>query len=175
MDAPRFSTIGNDYQSERGFQSQSDSLSRLLEQLIGLVRRQYLIIIIIIAFTMALGVVYLMKTPPIYTAHAKLMIDSGKARAAQQQALPGTYYPVDFAEILTQVEILKSDSVGLNVVKDQQLTKNPAFVGGARSPDARSESELTRRRWALYWLNEPSHASVKPMYSISAIRRSTQI
>src|SRR5262249_38504788 len=91
-----------------------------------------------------LGVVHLKTTPPIYTAHAKLMIDSGKARAAQQQALPGTYIPIDFAEILTQVEVLKSDNIGLSVIKDQQLTKNPAFVGGAGSPDARSESELTR-------------------------------
>ena len=81
MDAPRLSPIQNDYQTERGFQGQSDVLSHLLEQLIGLVRRQYLLIIVIIAFTMALGVVYLMTTPAIYTAHAKLMIDSGKARA----------------------------------------------------------------------------------------------
>ena len=43
-----------------GFRSQSDSLSRLLEQLIGLVRRQFLLIVVIIAFTTAIGVVYLM-------------------------------------------------------------------------------------------------------------------
>ena len=143
MDAPRVSPITTDYQAERGFQGQSGGLSQLLEQFIGLVRRQYLIIIIITAFTMALGVAYLMTTPPIYTAHAKLVIDSGKARTTQL-AVPGIYFPVDFAEIATQVEIAKSDSLGLNVVKDQHLTNNPAFVGGTGSPDARSESELTR-------------------------------
>ena len=165
MDAPRLSPIQNDYQSERGFQGQPDSLSQLLDQFIGLVRRQYLLIVVIIAFTMALGVGYLMTTPAIYTAHAKLVIDSGKARATQQQQMPGTYFPIDFTEIATQVEILKSDNIGLTVVKDQHLTENPAFVGGTGkgllqgvfakvtglfgsgtvSPsDARSESELTR-------------------------------
>ena len=46
--------------------------------------------------------------------------------------MPGIYYPVDFAEIATQVEIAKSDGLGLNVVKDQHLTDNPAFVGRDR-------------------------------------------
>jgi polysaccharide biosynthesis transport protein len=143
MDAPRVSPFANEYQTERGFQGQSGTLAQNLERFIGLIRRQCLTIIIIAACTMGLGVVYLLKTPPIYTAHARLVIDSGKARMAQM-AMPGMYIPVDFAEIATQVEIAKSDSLGLIVVKDQHLSNNPAFVGGARSPDPRSESELTR-------------------------------
>ena len=132
MDAPRLSPIQNDYQTERGFQAQSDSLSRLLEQLIGLVRRQFLLIVGIIAFTMAIGVVYLKTTPAIYTAHAKLMIDSSKARALQQQmqVTPFIMIPTNITEIMTQVEVLKSDNIGLAVIKNQHLTENPAFVGG---------------------------------------------
>src|ERR1039458_7941048 len=130
MDAPRLSPIQDDYQTERGFQRQSDSLARLLQQLTDLVRRQYLLIVVIIAFTMALGVVYLMITPPIYTAHAKLIMDSGKVRALQQQIVPGYYMPDNTAEAMTQLEILKSDSIGSTIVKNQKLTENPAFVGG---------------------------------------------
>ena len=116
--------------AEPGFQSQSEALSRLLERLTGLVRRQYLLIVIIIAFTTAIGGVYLMTTPAVYSAHAKLLIDSGKVRAAQQQMVPyNTYVPVDFSEIMTQVEVLKSDNIALSVIKNLHLTENPAFVG----------------------------------------------
>src|SRR6516165_232838 len=112
MDVRRLSTIQSDYQTEP-FQSQSEALSRLLERLTGLIRRQYLLIIIIVAFTTAIGGVYLMTTPAVYSAHAKLLIDSGKIRAMQQQMVPyNMYVPVDFSEVLTQVEVLKSDGIG---------------------------------------------------------------
>jgi len=166
MDAPRFSPIQNDYQTRPGFPGQSNSLSQQLEQLFGLIRRQHLLIIVIIASTMAFGFIYLKTTPPTYSAHAKLIIDSSKVRALQQQVMPGAYLPMfDIAEILTQVEILQSDSVGLTVIKNQHLLENTAFVGGsgegplhavfakitglfgsgtAKVPDTRSESQLTR-------------------------------
>ena len=55
MDAPRFSPIQNDNQTRPGFPGQSNSLSQQLEQLFGLIRRQHLLIVVIIASTMALG------------------------------------------------------------------------------------------------------------------------
>jgi succinoglycan biosynthesis transport protein ExoP len=165
MDVRRLSTIQGDYQTE-SFQSQSEALSRLLDRLTGLVRRQYLLIIIIAAFTTAIGGVYLMTTPAVYSAHAQLMIDSSKMRAVQQQMVPyNTFVPVDFSEIMTQVEVLKSDSIALTVIKNLHLTENPAFVGrteqgllqapferlkslfgavAVQPPDVRSESDLTR-------------------------------
>ena len=160
MDAPRFSTIPNGPLTEPGFQNETGSLSRQLEQLVGLIRRQYLIIAAVTALAIALGVVSLMTTPPTYTANAKLIIDNSKVRAVQQQALP-YYIPIDDTQVMTQVEVLKSASIALSVVKGQHLTNNPAFVGGtgggrlqwvkdlfgfgsAKLPDTRSESELTR-------------------------------
>ena len=85
MDAPRYSPVQNDYQTRPGFPGQSNSLSQQLEQLFGLIRRQHLLIIVIIASTMAFGFIYLKTTPPTYSAHAKLIIDSSKVRALQQQ------------------------------------------------------------------------------------------
>ena len=76
MDVSRYSTIPNGQQTDAEFQSATGSLSRQLEQLVSLVRRQYLIIIVVAALTTALGVVYLVTTPPTYTANAKLIIDS---------------------------------------------------------------------------------------------------
>ena len=44
--------------------------------------------------------------------------------------MPGSYVPIDITEVMTQVEILKSDNIALAVIKAQHLTENPAFVGG---------------------------------------------
>src|SRR3974377_1627776 len=131
MEAPRFSPIQNGYQTETGFQGQSESLSRLLEQLFGLIRRQLLLIVSLTVLAIAVGVVYLMTTPPVYTAHAKLLIDTNKTRALQQQAGPIIYFQTMYLpSIMTQVEVLKSDGISLAVVKNQHLTEDPHFVGG---------------------------------------------
>ena len=130
MDAPRLSPIQDEYQPGRGFQDQSNSLSGLLDRLIGLVRRQFPLLVVIIPFTMALGVVYLMTTPATYMAHAKLLIDSSRVRAAQQRQVGFVDIPIDTTEVETQVEVLKSDNLGMSVINELHLTENPAFVGG---------------------------------------------
>jgi succinoglycan biosynthesis transport protein ExoP len=166
MDVRRLSTIPGDFQAEPGFQSQSEALSRLLERLTGIIRRQYLLIVSIIAFATAIGGVYLMATPAVYSAHARLLIDSGTVRTVQQQMVSSnTYVPIDYSAIMTQVEVLKSDSIALTVIKNLHLAENPAFVGrteqgllqvlfgrltnlfgtaAVEPPDIRSEAELTR-------------------------------
>jgi succinoglycan biosynthesis transport protein ExoP len=171
MDAPLISPNRNDDQVEPELRIRSDSLSlsRRLEWLIGFGRRQYLLIVVVAALTIALGVVHLMNTPPIYTAHAKLVIDSNKVRAMRQQLGPSNfiYLPFDVTEIMTQVELLKSDSLASKVIKSQHLINNPAFVGGrgtrkgslqtvlarvegffgfvtVKLPDTRSVTQLTR-------------------------------
>ena len=37
--------------------------------------------------------------------------------------------PIDTAQVETQVEILKSENIGLSVIKDLKLTEDPEFVG----------------------------------------------
>src|SRR3974390_2950518 len=162
MEAPRFATHQSGYQTETGLQTQSDSLSRLLDQLFGLLRRQYLLIISVALLVVALGGVYLFTTPPVYTSHAKILIDTNKTRAIQQQTGPIIYFQtMDLASIMTQVELLKSDGIALAVVKGQHLAEDPAFVGGGelgilgrvsaslfgkaeKLRDTRSETERTR-------------------------------
>jgi len=160
--APRFATDQNAYQTETGLQTQSDSLSRLLDQLFGLLRRQYLLIISVALLAVALGAVYLLTTPPVYTSHAKIVIDTNKTRALQQQTGPIIYFQtMDISSIMTQVELLKSDGIALAVVKGQRLAEDPTFVGGGelgifgrvsaslfgrseKLPDTRSETERTQ-------------------------------
>lgn len=136
-------------------------LSDIFEQLAGFIRRQFPIFVFIIACSVALGAVYLMTTPPSFTAHAMLLIDSGKLRVLQQQDNPLGDAPIDTAQVETQVEILKSENIGLSVVKELKLPDDPEFAGtGAgllgrvlalfSSSKPQSDTESTRRVLAAF-------------------------
>jgi polysaccharide biosynthesis transport protein len=84
-----------------------------------------------------------------------LLIDTSNVRILQQQVPLGDV-PIDTAQVETQVEILKSENIGLSVIKDLKLTEDPEFVasGGGlvgrilglfASPKAQSETGLTRQ------------------------------
>jgi polysaccharide biosynthesis transport protein len=106
----------------------NDRVSELLDQCIGFLRRQYLVVIIVTLCSVSLGLVYLFTTPPLYTAKAMVLIDSSKVRVLQpqQQALGDA--PLDTAQVETQVEILKSDTFAASVVKDLRLAEDREFV-----------------------------------------------
>jgi polysaccharide biosynthesis transport protein len=103
--------------------------SEYIEQLTGFVRRQFPIFIFVTACCLALGFVYLLTTPPNYTAHAMLLIDSSKLRFLQEQQSPVADVPIDAAQVETQVEILKSQNIGSSVVKEMKLADDPEFAG----------------------------------------------
>jgi succinoglycan biosynthesis transport protein ExoP len=159
MDAPlNFNKNNNGVRFERdGFENPDDSVSfsEMLEQLTGFVRRQFPIFIFVVACTFAVGLVYLITTPPRYTSHAMLLIDSSKLRVLQHDAPMGDI-PIDTAQVETQVEILKSENIGLSVIKDLKLTDDPEFAGSGggllgnildflTAPKVRSDTDLTRQ------------------------------
>jgi succinoglycan biosynthesis transport protein ExoP len=128
MDAPSITPTAAETLEERHPLDNSASIAELIEKLRGFVSRQFPIFIFITGCALALGLLYLVTTPARYTAHAMLMIDSSKLRILQQQAPIGDI-PIDTAQVETQVELLKSENVGLSVVKDLHLTEDPEFVG----------------------------------------------
>jgi len=164
----------NHGQTDHQTQFNSISTRELVDQLIGFVRRQYPIIVLISACAIALSLVYLFTAPKLYTAHAMLMIDTTKVRILQQQQqIVGGDLPLDTAQVETQIELLKSEAIGLSVIKDSKLTDNPEFVDsqtgfigavfglisrpvfseGSSSRSMASESELTRKALARFLAN----------------------
>ena len=149
---------GDRFQSEES--EDSISLSDLAEQIAGFVRRQLPIFVFVLSCAIALGLVYLFTTPASFTSHAMLLIDSSKLRILQQEAPLGDI-PIDTAQVETQVEILKSENIGLSVVKDLKLTDDPELTGSGggligrilglfASPTAQSETRLTRQALATF-------------------------
>ncbi len=93
---------------------------------IGFLRRRYLSIFGFLFLSLAIAGVYLLVAPPSFTASATMMID-----ARRSQSLQSIYpdAPTDAAWIESQIGILKSENVALNVVKQLHLAEEPEFNG----------------------------------------------
>jgi polysaccharide biosynthesis transport protein len=118
--------------------SATASISFLVEQLTGFVRRQFQVFIIVPIGAIVLGLLYLLVTPPQYSATASLLIDSHKLSVLQNLLQPAGEMPLDTAQVESQVEILRSDSIGLAVIRELNLTENPEFAtpsGDVAKPD----------------------------------------
>jgi|SRR3981081_4232337 succinoglycan biosynthesis transport protein ExoP len=79
---------GLDYNDAGEEASAPASMSALIDQLTGLVRRQYLVLLIGPAAAVVLGLAYLLITPAQYTATTTLLIDSSALRVLQNQLQP---------------------------------------------------------------------------------------
>src|SRR5579872_1114376 len=147
------------FQPDTGAIVESVSISELVEQVTGFVRRQFPIFLFIIACAISLGLAYLFTTPARYTAHAMLLIDSSRVRMLQTQQATLGEVPLDTAQVETQVEVLKSENIGLAVIKDLHLADDPEFIGtgggligavfrlmssSSGQSETKSESELSR-------------------------------
>src|SRR4051812_25254234 len=108
-----------------GREEASSSMSALIDQLSGLARRQYRVILIVPAVAIAIGLLYLLVTPSQYTATATLLIDSSTLRVLQNQLQPQGDIPLDTLQVGSQVEILASRKLGLDVVRSLKLADDP--------------------------------------------------
>ena len=58
-----------------------------------------------------------------------MLIDTKKVQLFQQQSMFSDM-PIDASTVESQVEILKSETIALAVIKQLHLTDDPEFVGG---------------------------------------------
>jgi len=138
---------------------QGSTLADVFESLVGVVRRQFPVILITFGIASFLALAYCLTTPPSYTATATMLIDMRKSQMFQQQPIL-TDATADAGLVQTQVEVLKSQNISLAVIKSLHLTDDDEFVGHGSGlfgvmlnavaslfdeKDARSEAALTRR------------------------------
>lgn len=103
---------------------------RAFESINGIIRRHFRLFLILITSSIMLALLYLFTTPPSFTAHGTMVIDTRKVQVLQQQSVLGEA-TVDLGMVHTQIEILKSPNISLSVIKDLRLTEDPEFVGGS--------------------------------------------
>jgi succinoglycan biosynthesis transport protein ExoP len=97
----------------------------------GLLQRQWILILGTTAVFLTIAIIYLIVTPPVFSARAIMIIDAKKEPSFQQQTAQYEA-PIDTSFVSSQVEILKSDNIASAVIKKLNLTNSPEF-GGDRS------------------------------------------
>lgn len=125
MGLHEFANISVGSHSERKGDSEKEYLSFL--DVFAFLRRNTLVIG---AFTLAgitLGGVYLVKAQPIYQATTRLVMDPEQGRVISQDVSSGTVI-IEAAEIASQVEIVKSEAIALDVIRRLDLVNDPELV-----------------------------------------------
>lgn len=105
------------------------SISDAILALKGLVSRQLPLMIVVFLACVSLAFLHVITAQRMYTSTASLIIDSRKINLMQQQSSAGSDAPIESAMIDSQVEIIKSDTIALSVIKDLRLVDEPEFTG----------------------------------------------
>jgi len=106
-------------------------IGQIVEYALGLLRRQYGVIIFSIVLTVAAAGIYLKTATPTYTGQVKILLINQKAAFVQQQSLV-TEAPIDSVQIETQLQILKSKAVAASVIQKLRLYDDPDFKPAPR-------------------------------------------
>lgn len=97
-----------------------------IETALATIRRQWRIVLAAIAVAGAIGLTYTVTAVPIYSATATLLIDRNNSQIVQQLSAIGGVIE-DEASILSQVEVLQSETIGLAVIDNLNLVENEEF------------------------------------------------
>ena len=130
----------------------SGGVAALINLALGLLRRQYLLIILTAVFALTSCIIYLRITPPTYTGRVQVLLANPRGtQFVQQQSILSE--PVfDFNQIETQLQVLKSSSLATSVIMQLDLVNDPDFSGSGPSI-----SSLWRG--APTWSSSPSDQS----------------
>jgi succinoglycan biosynthesis transport protein ExoP len=115
---------------------------------LGLVRRQFRVILICLILAVSVGALYLLVTPPTYTAGATMLLDSRKGGIQQKSVLGDATIDVD-----SQIGVLtvERDKIGLLVAQKLELGKNPEVF----KPDDGILSRFPANIFGLFQADDP--------------------
>jgi len=136
-------------------QIQSDdtaSFEHTVSVALGLISRQYPVMIITVLLCLGMAGVYLLTAPKRYTGTAVLLMDSRKMQGLQTQVGASGDIPIDTAMVDSQVEVLKSETIASAVIKDLRLLDSPQFM----REDAGLLSGVTQLFASLFPEEKPS-------------------
>jgi polysaccharide biosynthesis transport protein len=113
-------------------QAEEGGLGQIVGFALGLLRRQYAVIIFTTALALSASAIYLRITPPTYTGDVKVLFENPKAQFVQQQSLLAEAQ-FDNAQLETQLQILKSRAIATSVINQLKLADDPDFKASGRS------------------------------------------
>ena len=143
-----------------------------------IIREQWPVIGAVAAAVVFLALLYVLTARPYYTATTGILIDTHKNQLLQNQQIVGDQL-IDSGMIDSQVEVIKSESVALAVIRDLKLTEEPEFVRPDSSmlgvivsllsggDDAQSQNQLERKA-VLAYLNNLKVKRIGTTYVLEA-------
>lgn len=121
-----------------------------LDRLLAVARRQWRFVVGTTILFVVFGLCYLLVAVPRYTAHTSVMIDRSNSQVVEQLSTIGGVLD-DESSVLSQVELLKSETISLGVIDKLGLVDNTEFMGGSANVlrDGLSwlKSTADPRRW----------------------------
>jgi polysaccharide biosynthesis transport protein len=149
------------------------SLAQYIGIALGFLRRQMWVLIVALIMTMSAAAIYLMIATPNYKATATVGIDTAKFQLFQPV---GELSIESSAAVESQLEILRSEKIALDVIKNLHLVDKdrPQSSGlfGSSKPStefeetrqllAALEKHLTIKRVGIAWIIEISYESSDP-------------
>ncbi|MGA9415164.1 MAG: polysaccharide biosynthesis tyrosine autokinase [Terriglobales bacterium] len=103
--------------------------SMLREYMRVLIKRKWLVIAVIVGIFMAVAVASLRQTP-IYDAVGRIAVNKADSNlVAFKDSAPDTDYVYEQSDLDTEVRILQSDLMALQVIRQLNLDKRPEFGG----------------------------------------------
>ncbi|WP_448034099.1 GNVR domain-containing protein [Bradyrhizobium liaoningense] len=100
------------------------------ERVTDVLRRQWPIIATCVGASLALVILYLASAQPMYTANARIMMDTRQAQVLDKDSNTSSAL-IDTGYVDSQVEIINSDDLILSVVRRLKLTEDPEFNGSS--------------------------------------------
>lgn len=130
-------------------------LSELVNFALGLLRRQYVLILFVTVLALATSLIYLRMTPPTYTGQVKVLFGNSKPQFGQQQSILADS-PLDRAQLESQLQILRSKAILVSVINQLKLAEDPDF-----NPSTQPLARLFG--WAKAFFGaEPDRQDVQP-------------
>jgi polysaccharide biosynthesis transport protein len=138
---------------------EENSLAELLENLLNILRRQFLVILFVGMLTVALALVYVVAATPRFTAVATMFIDRGRVQPFSQQQQMLIDNPIDSGALESQLQILQSDTIALSVINNLRLADDPEF------------GDSTGSLVGLFHSNDKSPSSDRSRYALSSFAK----
>jgi polysaccharide biosynthesis transport protein len=137
------------------------SIAELADFALGFLRRRFLLIIAVLLAIVPIGEYLVVKLVPAYfAATATIIIDTRKYQIFQHTTMVGDTM-IDAAGVESQLEILKSENVALDVIRRLHLADDPGFgnprpglFGSLLLPSPEPASDYARERRALAVLSK---------------------
>jgi succinoglycan biosynthesis transport protein ExoP len=133
-----------------------------LDDLIAVGRRQWRVAAICMAIFVVLGIAYILTAVPRYTARTSVLIDRSNSQVVEQMSTIGGVLD-DEASVLSQVELLKSETIGLSAVDKLKLPENAEFMGSGGNPLYAGLSYIKSAINPKHWFGNDDDALLDPV------------